>query len=634
MLGALTLHAGAQEMEGPRLLHGHADWNAAAADLETLRQLSLAVPLEGPAAPTKPLPTSIEGLNEVTGELVAKIATSPVPVLMPFDTAAYLRDRAADMAKPADQYMSGFHLSPFFLPGPSGYDALFTTRAGEMTGLGLGFSGRIDVFISGLATYYDLDEPTGMIEWPTNGLQTDIPGLRRLFLENYVRYTFTRYGVPYVVSILCFDGGHSRYHMIDCPDAAKVAARFIRALNLVGGAPQSSRVAAETTGATIDRPAAASADFTYRSPGAIIPGTGMRGRGGRSDYTVYSKMRFPIADAPAFANSQAFMNWGNCDMTGRIGLGMLGRTPAYRCRVGGSELVMDESAGGNYAYPWRDNFCEHRYFDVGQCPAGLGHQGQDIRPGSCKQRIEGANRCEPYQHDVAAVRDGMVVRAPGEMPVYLVVNAQDEHVRFRYLHMSPKQLDQDGVLTGRTLQEGERFGKVGNYFQHERATSYHLHFDMQVPTKYGWVFVDPYMTLVASYERLIGGRGTEIKEEPLVATVPLPPERFTASTGSAAAAAAALENAVQSEGDDRVEAPSNAVAEQPEQVVPFPPRPPASVILWRRTHLAGTGADGTEHPAVIRPVGGGFSRESRGARNIRHDVYASHARPKAGRHRL
>src|SRR5262249_51013899 len=38
-----------------------------------------------------------------------------------------------------------------------------------------------------------------------------------------------------------------------------------------------------------------------------------------------------------------------------------------------------------------------------------------------------------------------------------------------------------------------------------------LHFDMQVPTRLGWVFVNPYMTLVAAYERLIGARGTEIK---------------------------------------------------------------------------------------------------------------------------
>ena len=30
-------------------------------------------------------------------------------------------------------------------------------------------------------------------------------------------------------------------------------------------------------------------------------------------------------------------------------------------------------------------------------------------------------------------------------------------------------------------------------------------------TTVGWVWVNPYMTLVAAYERLIGGRGTEIK---------------------------------------------------------------------------------------------------------------------------
>jgi hypothetical protein len=41
----------------------------------------------------------------------------------------------------------------------------------------------------------------------------------------------------------------------------------------------------------------------------------------------------------------------------------------------------------------------------------------------------------------------------------------------------------------------------------KRATSDHLHFDLQVPTKYGWVFVNPYMTLVAAYKRLIQGAG-------------------------------------------------------------------------------------------------------------------------------
>ena len=162
----------------------------------------------------------------------------------------------------------------------------------------------------------------------------------------------------------------------------------------------------------------------------------MRGHAGRADYTVYSKIRFPLAEAPAFANSQSFNHWGDCDQTGRVSLGALGKTALYRCRVNDLLLIADESV--NYAYPWRDNFCEHRYFFVGDCPGGLGHQGQDIRPSSCTQRIEGANRCEPYQHDVVAARDGIVLRAPGEIALYIVTNTANERVRFRYLHMSPE----------------------------------------------------------------------------------------------------------------------------------------------------------------------------------------------------
>ena len=112
---------------------------------------------------------------------------------------------------------------------------------------------------------------------------------------------------------------------------------------------------------------------------------------------------------------------------------------------------------------------------------------------------------------MVAVRDGAVLRAPGQEALYIVVNAPNERIRFRYLHMQPKQFDADGMVSGRFVREGEVIGKVGNYFKRERATTYHLHFDVQVPTKYGWVFVNPYMTLVAAYERLIRGRGREIK---------------------------------------------------------------------------------------------------------------------------
>jgi murein DD-endopeptidase MepM/ murein hydrolase activator NlpD len=79
--------------------------------------------------------------------------------------------------------------------------------------------------------------------------------------------------------------------------------------------------------------------------------------------------------------------------------------------------------------------------------------------------------------------------------------------------MRPKLLDAGGVLSNRIVKAGEAIGQVGNYSGHENGTSYHLHFDIQVPTRAGWIYVSPYMTLVAAYERLIGGRGAEFTED-------------------------------------------------------------------------------------------------------------------------
>jgi hypothetical protein len=108
----------------------------------------------------------------------------------------------------------------------------------------------------------------------------------------------------------------------------------------------------------------------------------------------------------------------------------------------------------------------------------------------------------------------VVLRAPGQSALHIVVNAPGERLRFRYLHMSPQQLDRNEVINGHAVREGEVIGQVGNYLKREGATTYHLHFDIQVPTRYGWVFVNPYMTLVSAYERLIGGHGEEVKDPP------------------------------------------------------------------------------------------------------------------------
>lgn len=100
----------------------------------------------------------------------------------------------------------------------------------------------------------------------------------------------------------------------------------------------------------------------------------------------------------------------------------------------------------------------------------------------------------------------------------MFVNSANEHIRFRYLHMNPRKMDEDNLLSGRRVHEGEIIGKVSNFSMKEAGTSYHVHFDVQVPTKVGWVFVNPYMTLVAAYERLIGERGTELADPSVVAT--------------------------------------------------------------------------------------------------------------------
>src|SRR6516162_8446315 len=205
--------AAAQDMKSPRIAPTHVDWDAVAVELDAL---DLPKPVVVPEVMAK--------LNRATGERFANIAASPVPVLLPFDTAAFLRDRAAasDTANasanaPADNYLFGFDSVPFFYPGPAGYDAVVVARAQDMRELGIGFSDAIYIHIGASALVYELDEPRGMVGWPVHGLD-EFPGIRRMFLENYVRYTFVRYGVRYVVAIECSDG-RLRFRKMSCRDA-------------------------------------------------------------------------------------------------------------------------------------------------------------------------------------------------------------------------------------------------------------------------------------------------------------------------------------------------------------------------------------------------------------------------------
>jgi hypothetical protein len=483
------------EMQSPRVSFAAADWDAARAKIADLDQSAGAA-----------TPDALAQLNGAAEKILPKIATSPIPVLLPFDPASLLRDQAQSAPADPGKYFAGFGAPILFFPGPAGYDAEFSLRPENFGALNLTFERRVDVLITGSTLTYDLDPPALSEVAPVPELAADFPDIRRALLEERLRYAFTRFGVPYVVTIRCFDGANSA-HRLSCRDADKVIVRFLKALAIAGGSPPPVKAVAAQT---IDRPKTVSPDFTYYAPGDLIPGTGMKGQGGRADATVYAKISFPMAQAPAYVNSQSFMNWGDCNFTGRVSLHGDGKTAAYHCRVNSIPLLDDESK--NYAYPWRDNFCEHRDFYVGQCPSGLGHQGEDMRPATCLFRTDGAGRCDPYQDDLVAVRDGVLMRDSGDEALYLVVDSAGEHIRFRYLHMDPQMLDADGLINDRRVTEGEVLGAVDNYEHRQAGTSYHLHFNAQVFTRDGWVFVSPYMTLVASYERLIGGRGRVVRD--------------------------------------------------------------------------------------------------------------------------
>jgi len=514
---ALLISGGApaEEMKAPHISVATVDWDAAAASV--------------PDRPAGPSAEAFAKLNMAAEVVFPNIANSTVPVLLPFDTDGLVKDLAANPAQPPDKtaqsaarfMRSGFQATKFFLTGPAGYDSAFSLALAGVPDLSdIRYAEPVYVLFSGFGMTYQLDGPALPGGELVKVLQNDFPGLRRYLHESYIRYSFERYGVTYVAAIYCLDT-RPRSKILTCRQADRVMERFLRALKLSGGTPSAN----PTVGTLpLDRPKEESRDFSYFSPGFLIPNSGLKKDiGGRPDYTIYARLRFPLREAPAFANSQSFNNWGDCDFTGRSVRNPRRKDQPYSCNVNGRPLVFNEAAPGNYSYPWRDNFCEHRRYFVGQCPGGEGHQGQDIRPSSCTLFNDGADRCLPYQHDVVAAHDGFILRAPKQEAVYLFVNTANTHVRVRYIHMNPSQLDADGIVSGKLVHEGDLLGKVGNYNNRERGTTYHLHFDMQVPTGLGWVFVNPYMTLVSAYERLIGARGTEIKAGdavPAVAGIP------------------------------------------------------------------------------------------------------------------
>src|SRR3989338_5546342 len=163
--------------------------------------------------------------------------------------------------------------------------------------------------------------------------------------------------------------------------------------------------------------------FDHHPAGDLIAKSGS----GYLDRTVWSpQMCFPFEEA-AFANSQVYGPGG-------------GMGPADK---------PSQCDPSNYSLPWRDNFCESRGYSSPLCANGKGHQGQDIRPATCKKDI----------HWVVAAEDGVITDI-GTYTVTLTGSAAPHRV-YRYLHMRMTQL---AVGEGAVVQAGDRLGKASNDF--------------------------------------------------------------------------------------------------------------------------------------------------------------------------
>lgn len=223
------------------------------------------------------------------------------------------------------------------------------------------------------------------------------------------------------------------------------------------GAPLHLLTVAATL-ATVAPSSAQAQEFSFLPPGDLAPNSG----DGREDETVYVPgMRFPVESAPAFPNSQV---WGHGGSQG----------------PGGGQCDVE-----NFSYPWRDNYCEERSWDMPLCPSGVGHQGQDIRGATCDKNV----------HWIVSASDGTVTNI-GSYSVYITA---PDGTRFDYLHGGNVQ-----VSDGQAVTRGQRIAMISNEFG-GTPTTVHLHFNIrQNVSGVGSVFVPPYMSLVESYYELIG----------------------------------------------------------------------------------------------------------------------------------
>ena len=227
--------------------------------------------------------------------------------------------------------------------------------------------------------------------------------------------------------------------------------------------------------------------FAYFPPGELNPKD--KGRGRVGDRKIYlPDIVFPVRMAQGMElkppGKHAFMNsqiWG----------------------YGGGGWAGKGAAGGSESDPrnfdpmmQRDDFCEVRGWPMPMCPAGQGHQGQDIRPPSFN------GNQDDNKWEVVAVVDGIITQVTPNTTVRL---KGGDGTEYYYLHMHPQSIT---VKEGQAVKQGELLGRISNFMDGGRNTTHHLHFQVKQSIRIGAdtqrVYVPVFSSLIAAYRRAKG----------------------------------------------------------------------------------------------------------------------------------
>ena len=144
LLPAGILRVSADEFKTPSISAARVEWRAVLdelrSEINTQPAIASAFTFSGqrrlPAFDPRSTPALVQ-LNAVTSQIFTGIGRSAVPVLLPFDTAAFLdaQLKGAPVSLAVSHYQADFRPAELFDAGPAGYDAMFSLEPGAGDGM-------------------------------------------------------------------------------------------------------------------------------------------------------------------------------------------------------------------------------------------------------------------------------------------------------------------------------------------------------------------------------------------------------------------------------------------------------------------------------------------------------------------